>query len=350
MSAPELRRTRRASAALLGLAAVAVAPAARAAGPAQAVFALRPVHFDTAMPATRSYFVLRARPGQTIASEVRVTNVGAAAGTALLYPVDATTGQTSGAVYESRGAARRDVGAWLRVAATSVALRPGESRIVAFELRVPAHVRPGDHLGGIVAENTDVRGATAGARAGGRVGGFRIRIRQLTIVAVQVELPGARIAELQLGSVGAGGSHGYQQLLLALRNTGTVMLKPTGTLTVTDDRRRRVAHARLRLDTFLPRTAIDYPVLVRGRVLPAGSYRAHVVLRYDGHSIGAERPFTIGRAQVTQVYSAPPAAAPPAARAASTLRAALPWALAGLGLAVGAAALVVATRRGRRPA
>jgi len=211
-------------------------------------------------------------------------------------------------------------------------------------------VRPGQHLGGIVAENTAVQGSTSTQRPGSRRGGFRIRIRQLTIVAVQVDLPGPQVAAIRIGGVTPGGSGGYQQLFLGLRNTGTVMTKPAGSLLVTDERKQRVARAALRLDTFLPRTRISYPVLVRRKVLPAGRYRAQLVLRYGGRQTRATRWFTIGKVQVTQVYSAPrPAAAPPPARDASGIGTALPWALAAAGLLVGAAAVVVGWRSRRHP-
>ncbi len=341
------------AAAPAGVAALgpAAAPAAGAV-PAQAVFALRPVTYDAAVPATKSYFVLPGRPGETLTTQVRVSNVGNATGRALLYPVDATTGQTSGAVYLSRTAPRRDVGSWLHLGAAAVTLAPGASRIVDFSVQVPGSARPGQHLGGIVAENATLQGAQGQGRSGSHVGGFRIRIRQLTIVGVQVDLPGPQLARLAVGSIDPGGNgQGYQQLMLGLRNTGTVMVKPTGSLSVINDRNRRVERAALRLDTVLPRTAIAYPVLVRGRLLSAGRYRARVVLRYDGHETHATRTFTVGKTDVAQVFAAPRAFTPAAAHT-SSLRKALPWIVAGAGALLAAAGLGVAMsgRRSRRPA
>src|SRR5262249_24888921 len=145
---------------------------------------------------------------------------------------DATTGATSGAVYLSRAAPRRDVGSWLRLGVTRVTLAPGESRIVPFTVVVPAHVRSGDHLGGVVAENLAVDGATA---AGGKTGGsFRIRVRHLTIVAVQLALPGKRIEKVALTGVAFGRMGAYPTLLLKLRNPGTAMLKPRVTVRLTN--------------------------------------------------------------------------------------------------------------------
>src|SRR5215831_4798681 len=60
----------------------------------QANFALQPVLYDPSNPLTESYFIFDSKPGIVITSRVRVTNSGTATGSALLYPVDATTGQT----------------------------------------------------------------------------------------------------------------------------------------------------------------------------------------------------------------------------------------------------------------
>src|SRR2546421_8936857 len=91
--------------------AAAVSPAL-ARGPEDASFALKPLKYDPALTATKSYFVLSNHPGDVIHDQIRVVNTGGKSGTAYLYPVDATTGQTSGAVYLSRQSLRHDVGYW----------------------------------------------------------------------------------------------------------------------------------------------------------------------------------------------------------------------------------------------
>src|SRR5213080_1886070 len=76
------------------------------------LFALQPVYYDPSNALTKSYFIFDSKPGAVVKSSVRVTNVGTEKGNVSLYPVDATTGQTSGAVYLNRDDPRKDVGAW----------------------------------------------------------------------------------------------------------------------------------------------------------------------------------------------------------------------------------------------
>src|SRR5712692_8220053 len=126
-----------------GIAACVFASVA-AATSAQASFALQPVTYDPALPQTKSYFIFAAHRGETLYGKAKVTNVGAMTGTAYLYAVDATTGQTGGAVYLARGKPRLDVGGWIRLAIRKAVLRPGQSVIVPFVMRVPGRVRAGD--------------------------------------------------------------------------------------------------------------------------------------------------------------------------------------------------------------
>jgi hypothetical protein len=275
---------------LIGLGALA--PAALAAGPS---FALQ-----TPNPVEAPYYVLAIRPGETLERQVRVTNTGRAPGVVRLYPVDATTGATSGAVYRLRTEPRRDVGAWIRLAASHVRLAPGRSAVISFRVTVPRGASAGQHLGGIVAEN-----ATLGTEAVGRSRGknLRIRVRTLTIVAVQANLPGPTFEKLTATDLSAGGTPGIQAISIGLRNDGNQLLAAHGTLTISDSNRQTLKRIPLRLDTFVPHTAIAYSVPLRGSALRQGSYRALLVLA-DGHGqrLRYTAGFTITNEQLRRVF------------------------------------------------
>jgi hypothetical protein len=243
-------------------------------------FSLRAVSPTDGAPLPTSYFVFPSRAGASVAGAVLVTNSGDRPGTVFLYPVDGTTGRTSGVVYRQRRERRRDAGAWIRLGASSLALEPGESRIVSFQVLVPRRARPGDHVGGIVAENATLGGVGEGT--------VRIRVRSLTILAVLLQLPGPRPARLRAGPVRAGRIGRAPAAVIRLRNEGRSLLRPRGSLTVRDARGRRVVRVPLRLDTLLPSTVIDYPVsLPAKRKLSPGRDRFTLVLRYGGRQLRA---------------------------------------------------------------
>ncbi len=293
--------------ALAACVAAVLAPAA-AAAPRGAVFGVRAVGNPKL-----GYFVYRAAPGTVVGGAVTISNIGDRAGSVRVYPVDATTGQTTGTVYLTSGVKTKGVGSWITVAASTFRLAPKERRTVRFRVAVPAGAGPGQHVGGIVAEAVS---QTEGAKSNGKAN-VQIKIRNLSIVAVEADVPGPRVARFELGGVKPGGSKGYQQLLVHISNTGNVLARPTGTLTVIDDAGATVARTRFEMDSFLPGTTIDYPVNVSGKALGAGSYKAFVTLAYAGKRTKAQSAFRVTPKNVTEVFRpAQPTAAPPGTPAA----------------------------------
>ncbi len=300
---------------LIVLALAGLPSTASAKGP---TFSVSPVD----APGGRAYFVYESKAGKTLTGHVRVANTGDATGAVSVYSVDATTGQTSGAVYRSRRDARREVGRWTHVAKRPLRLAPGQEAEVGFRVRVPRGTKAGEHLGGIVAENRTLQRGKTVARRKGR---FKINVRGLAVVAVQVNIPGARVHKVLVEGAKSGGSQGGNQtVLLGLRNAGNTMVKPTLAVQVKDGggvlQRRKV-----KLDTFLPHTRIDYPVPMRKQALRSGSYTASIVLDDGhGHVSRAAKDFKVSSKQVTQVFGKNSRLAQGSSR---SLTGYLPWAL-----------------------
>ena len=258
------------------------AGSAAAAGTVRLSLSLSPLPTAGTMPASRSYFDFSARPGTTVRAALRIANAASTTARLRLYAVDGTTGVTSGAVYLDRTAPRRDVGAWITLGAPPlISVAPRATRVVRFSVRVPRGTRAGDHLGGIVAENTKLL-------MPGPTGLLRIRVRSLAIVAVVVHTPGGRCSLDVTRAEPALGPYGFQALDLRLRNSGEKLTRATGKLVVTTSGGALVDSEQLRLDTLVPGTSIPYPVRL-GRVLRQGRYRAAVVLEGCGTGAGNRR-------------------------------------------------------------
>lgn len=268
---------------------LAVAPSAGAQG---ATFSLTTTD-------QKPYFILHARPGAVLHGRIRVLNVSTTGGQVELYGADATTGQTSGAVYLSRQATRA-VGHWLSVSSPSLTLGPHQSQTVSFSVRVPSNVHAGQYLAGLVAQPQQVR-STQVARKGKRT--FRVNIQEITIVAVQVDISGAAQPGMSITGVGASGRPGYQTVMIDLANTGDTLVKGHGHLTVSAADGRRALSRSFTLDTFVPHTHIAFPVYVAGKRLPPGRYTASVAISYGGRRT-QERTFqfAITGGQVRQTY------------------------------------------------
>jgi hypothetical protein len=276
------------------------------------VFTLSPVTYDPALPQTKSYFVINTEPGATVHSQVRVTNAGAVAGTARLYPVDGATGQTSGVVFLNREDPRAAAGTWLDPALQTLNLGPGESRVAGFSVRVPADAQSGQHVAGLAVEDAAPKQPESESSGPQKEkAGFSVTVLSRAVIAVQLNLPGPQVDELQVSSIASDGNEGYQRLLVGLKNNGNTMEKPTGSLQVMDAGGHVLQDLPLKLDTLLPQTAIDYPVAVQNRALGAGDYHTTLTLDYgQGKQLRASLPLHISPAAAAQVFQAPKALAP----------------------------------------
>ena len=318
-------------AAVLALALV-LTPAAGAAakGP---VFGLRAVGNPKL-----GYFVYTLAPGAAQRGAVIVTNVGNAAGTVKLYAADGTTGPTTGTVYETSQKPTQ-TGAWVSLAQRSFALPPGGHRKVPFTVRVPANAGSGQWVAGIVAETSE----KVASQKPGEKAHVQIRIRNLTIVAVQVNVPGRRVYAFRIGRVTTGGSRGFQKVLIRVANVGNVLAKPRGAVTIYGKDGRVVETLSFGMDTFLPRTEIDYPVLLK-KALPPGQYSASVKLVLPSteglaaRTVTSRPSFSVSKSDVQQVFSSSsPTQTLPGSAVASSSKGLPTWAYA----AIGGGALVV---------
>ena len=257
----------------------------------------------------QGYFLLTAQPGTTQSVQARIANVGTGQGTANVYAVDSFTSDTSGATYCSANDPKRDVGAWTQVSVKSVQLAPGKNQIVTLMIRIPPHVRQGQHLGGLVVEDTTPQAPATTQTTDSKKAGISITIKHKTILAILITVPGPQATYQNLNATGvtAGGQAGYQTLLLSLQNPGNTLLKPYGTFHVADSANATRVTSALQLVTFVPQTAIAYPLGVQGRSLEPGNYTASLLLHYgDGHTLTKTFAFTITTEQVQKAQSYTP--------------------------------------------
>lgn len=243
-----------------------------------ASFSLLPVKFDPANPITKSYFVFNVGSSPDLNNSVRLINSGNVRGTVDLYPVDTTTNQYSGVAYFGRNAPRVDVASWIHLSIRRITLAPNQSQDIPFYLTIPRGVRSGQHVGGIVAENVNLQNIAAGKSKG------LLTVTRDTIIPVVANLPGPHIESLVTTGIRFDGTNSFQRLLIGLYNTGNMLLKPVGSLVVTNQRGNVVQKNALNLDALLPQTSIQYPINIRKIALPVGIYRARLQLTYGKYT------------------------------------------------------------------
>jgi hypothetical protein len=281
---------------------------------------------DSTHPQASGSISLNNVSGSKLQENFRITNTGTASGTVTIYPVDALTGSSSGIVYPAQGAPRSDIGAWFTPGVHQIALTPGQSQVAMFELTVPTNAHPGPHMGGIIAES--VAQPTTSVNIG-QGNNFQMHVTTRMVVPVIVTQPGAEIDQLVAQSIQAGGVQNAQSVLLNLKNTGTTIIKPSGTLEISDAQGHILQNLPITMSSFLPQTTIDYPVYVQKKALDPGNYTATLTLAYGhNHTLHTAQPFSVTVQQLKRIFINQPGLQGPTVSTSS------PWVLVGVGLVI----------------
>ncbi len=191
-----------------------------------------------------------------------------------------------------------------------------------FTVHVPRHAKPGQYFAGIVAVGSKRR-----------------------VALVEVDVAGPRLARFVLGAVHADRA----VLYLHVSNTGNVARRPQGIVSIQTRRGATLRRLRFRMGSFLPHTAVEYPLRLEPR-LAHGTYVAVVRLTYpdaagtSAATSSAAPQFTVSKlSHGFRPHPPTPAAAPSAPVHHGSW---WPWLAAGAGaLAVVAAAFTLRRRR-----
>ena len=224
------------SALLCGTVLVSAAVAA-AAGRADASFALKPVCIDPALTATKSYFILSVKPGALIKDRCGSSTPAGRPAPPSSIPSTPPPARRAAPSTSSRQSPRRDVASWIVLSRWRVTLAPGADRSSRSRSACPSPHGPVTIWAASSPRTREIQ------KSNGR-GALRIKIRHLTIAAVEVQLPGAPVATVEATGVKAGGEHGYEYVYVHLTSTGNVLVKPAATLTVRNAKGRVVARRR----------------------------------------------------------------------------------------------------------
>lgn len=241
-------------------------------------FDIKPSFFPGYEITPRSAFHYDSRPGAQIRDSIHVSNDGTARGTVTLYPVNAITAQVSGEGFPPHTGPRHDMGVWVTMSKQQVTLNPGQSQDISFTLRIPRHIRPGQHAGGLVAEEpVQLQSSLKGP--------YRtlVRLHTREVIGILVNLPGKLVENLAATGITYSKTKTYQNVQVGLKNTGTQILYPSGSLQILNATGQPLQNIPMKLDAILPQDAINYSVYMHRHALVPGTYQAILTLQYGHH-------------------------------------------------------------------
>lgn len=250
-----------------------------------------------------SYFTLTMSPGESRELTVHLANHGASQVRARTYAADAYTIPNGGFGAKLADEPMSGATTWLSYPNDILELAPGAGIERTFSVTVPADARPGEYLSSVAIQNAEpIPGGGGGIQ-------FNQIVRQ--VIAVSITVPGPVQRGLEIGAVTHKVVAGQSTLVIALKNTGNIRLKPAGEFVLFTAAGKEISRFPIALDSVYAgtETVIEVPF---DQALSPGDYRASLSLTTpDGAAATATAlPVTIAREEIAAV---PPAAAAPRA-------------------------------------
>ena len=228
-------------------------------------------------PGPNGYFEYTLSSGASKSGAIVVHDLTTSPASYLVYAVGATTSPVGGVAYGQPQANPQGTASWVKLSTGSVRLSAKGAVAVQFTVTVPADTAPGDYVAALAAQTPKPKAVAA---ASSNKTGVSLVTTTRVIVAVVVEVPGPAAPAAHFGPPSIGlQQHVRQVITIPIYDTGAVLMKPY----LAGDLRRcsggpPVLSLAQQLDTFVPRTSIDYPWYLRNQVLSAGCYRVAVSL------------------------------------------------------------------------
>lgn len=178
----------------------------------------------------RRYFFLNGSAGDTINDKVVITNSSERPMTFKVFGADAFNTPRDGAFSVRRiDDPQKGIGQWLRVGAgqDTVTLEPKTRITVPFSVAIPANARPGDHIGGILALNTE----PVGQQQDGQV---RVDLKMQVGARIYLKVDGPTLPAMEVrdvrverdAGIGAFFGSGSATIHYTVVNRGNVIVRP----------------------------------------------------------------------------------------------------------------------------
>ncbi len=257
-------------------------------------------------PGPNGYFEYTLFPGSSTTGTIMVHDLTSQSAKYRLYVTAADTSPIGGVSYGQKQITTNGTAAWVHLSASSIQVPEQGAVGVNFTVTLPPSTAPGDYVAALAAQTPPLANVSNLASNASKTGITLITTTRV-IVALVVHVPGSAAAAAQFGQPDIGIQDNRRQVItIPIYDTGSLLMKPY----LSGDLRSCsggpvVASLIRQLDTFVPRTNIDYPWYLNNQTLSAGCYLFNLTISTNGTQLDA---FT-GKIQVgsaTANFKRPP--------------------------------------------
>ncbi|MEK4277705.1 WxL protein peptidoglycan domain-containing protein [Paenibacillus sp. FSL R7-0026] len=219
-----------------------------------------------------------------------------------IYPADATPMVNGGKSFTLKGEKNTSVGSWISPSKEEmVHLKPLEKKKFVYTVKVPKDLKPGEYVGGIVAEQIPKEDTKALEASQNQA---VLLIERIPRIGVQIVMEKKKELAIQDMSIDdfkhSYISNGYSQLTVKLANTGTILQRPNGVIVIRDAKGNGIYSKAYdagasEKSMYAGKTA-DMVYYVEDQILWPGEYSAYFEANFNDKKVSRTFNFTITEA------------------------------------------------------
>ncbi|MFD0588479.1 hypothetical protein ACFQZE_10735 [Paenibacillus sp. GCM10027627] len=179
-----------------------------------------------------SIFMMDSRAGASLSFKVQVGNNSNKSSEFKIYATDVLSTLRGGWSYPASFEPKSLSGTWFKEEVRSGSLKPGEKKVYTFSMNVPQGLKDGQYIGAIVLEEFVPAQMDASESGMSAVSDMYIRLPIQTVININKEKASHELFVENIYH--ETGQDGLITLFIPHRNAGTILEKPSGTLSLTN--------------------------------------------------------------------------------------------------------------------
>lgn len=245
----------------------------------------------------RGYVELELNPTESASFSARVNTEGTDHASLLAFIGNAVNPVNGGFAVADITTEPTGAAAWFSLDKESFELEPGAAESFTVSVAVPENTPPGQYIAGLIVQTAEPLGSDEPQE------GFGLLPIIRSAMAIQITVPGAVTPGFELGTPAMTIQNDTPVVSAPITNTGNVLVKPAGTLTVASPDGTALVTSPIEMGSVYMGNSTSVQVSLPNQFAP-GDYLVSIELTDAATGTGAEQqavPVTMAAAEATPV-------------------------------------------------